>query len=117
MAAAEAKNYKYLSFPSLYGAKIKEQKRLDDIKDRVKKIKKLQYQDLAKLGKTYMNDIKTFDALAKISRYEAGIERSLYRALHELQRLQAARKSGVASPPVTIDVNLDVSPPGQTDGD
>ena len=114
MAAAE---YEDLNFPRLYGAKIKDQKRYDDIKDRAKKIKKLQYQDLAKLGKTYMNDIKTFDALGKLSRYEAGFERSLYRALHELQRLQAARKSGVASPPVAIDVSVDVSPLGPSDGD
>ena len=31
------------------------------------------------------------DAFSKLSRYETGIERSLYKALHELQLLQAAR--------------------------
>lgn len=43
--------------------------------------------------------------LQVLSRYEAGIERSLYRALHELQRIQAYR-SGVAAPlPVAIDIS------------
>ncbi len=116
MAAAEAKNYEERSFPWSCEAEITG-KDYEDIKDRAKNIRKLQYQDLSKLGKTYMKDIENFDALGKLSRYEAGIERSLYRALHELQRVQAARKSGVASPPVAIDVSLDVSPPGQTDGD
>ncbi len=117
MAAAEVKNYEERSFPWPFEANITGEERYNDIKDRAKKIRKLQYQDLSKLGKTYMKDIENFDALAKLSRYEAGFERSLYRALHELQRLQAARKSGVASPPVAIDVSVDVSPPGQTDGD
>jgi hypothetical protein len=37
--------------------------------------------------------------LDKISRYEAHLERCLYRALHELQRLQAMRV-GLISPPI-----------------
>ena len=44
---------------------------------------------------------------SKLSRYEPGIERSLYRALHELQRLQAAcRADGNVLPPVAIDVDV-----------
>jgi len=43
--------------------------------------------------------------LEKISRYEAHIERGIYRALHELQRLQAAR-DGFISAPLEVDVNL-----------
>ncbi|MDB5297499.1 MAG: hypothetical protein JWO31_3482, partial [Phycisphaerales bacterium] len=42
--------------------------------------------------------------LAKVQRYEAGLERSLYRALHELQRLQAARHGQVVPPPAAVDV-------------
>ena len=34
------------------------------------------------------------DALDKINRYETHLERGFYKTLHELQRLQAARKSG-----------------------
>jgi hypothetical protein len=43
--------------------------------------------------------------LTKISRYEAHLERCLYRALHELQRLQAARV-GLLAPPLAVDVTL-----------
>ena len=43
--------------------------------------------------------------LDKISRYEAHLERCLYRALHELQRLQAMRV-GLISPPIAVDVNV-----------
>jgi hypothetical protein len=43
---------------------------------------------------------------SRLSRYEAALERSLYRALHELQRLQALR-AGQASPlPVAVDVTF-----------
>jgi hypothetical protein len=42
--------------------------------------------------------------LAKITRYESSLERSLYKALHELQRIQAARQGQVVPPPVAIDV-------------
>jgi hypothetical protein len=49
----------------------------------------------------------------KLSRYEAGIERALFRALHELQRLQAARAGEPVPLPVAVDV--DVSLQGSTD--
>jgi hypothetical protein len=44
---------------------------------------------------------------SKLSGCETALERSLYKALRELQRLQAARRAdGNASPPVAIDVNV-----------
>ena len=48
--------------------------------------------------------------LTNLSRYEAAIERSLYRALHELQRLQAARKKGSPLAPMAVDVDVAVGP-------
>lgn len=50
---------------------------------------------------------KTFLA---VSRYEAGIERGMYRALHELQRLQAERAGKPVLPPVVVDVDVAVAP-------
>ncbi len=47
------------------------------------------------------------ETLTKLARYETSIERSLYRALHEHQRLQAARAGGKARLPVTVDVDVD----------
>ena len=42
----------------------------------------------------------------KIRRHEAHLERSLYRALHELQRLQTARKGGPVPAPAVLDVEV-----------
>jgi hypothetical protein len=45
--------------------------------------------------------------LSKLSGCETTIERGLYKALHELQRLQAARRAdGDATPPVEKDVDV-----------
>jgi len=58
------------------------------------------------LSETYREDAYSADAFSRLSRYEAGIERSLFRALHELQRLQAARAGTHVPPPVAVDVDL-----------
>ena len=42
-----------------------------------------------------------------ILRYETTIERSLFRALHELERLQAKRNGKDTGIPSTIDINVD----------
>lgn len=53
------------------------------------------------------------DTFAVLSRYEVALERSLYGALHELQRLQAARRSGAPAPaPAVVDVELHGLPEG-----
>lgn len=44
--------------------------------------------------------------LEKLSRYETTLERSLYKALHELERRQAARNGQMVPLPVAVDVNL-----------
>ncbi len=46
------------------------------------------------------------DTFGKIARYEAHIERGMYRALHELQRRQAARRGRQVTPPMVVDVNV-----------
>jgi hypothetical protein len=59
------------------------------------------------LGLAFLRDADGANAFSKLSRYEAAIERSLYKALHELQRLQAARRAdGNAPPPAAIDVDV-----------
>jgi hypothetical protein len=69
--------------------------------------------EAATLGRTFARDADRADAFSKLSRYETTIERSLYKALHELQRLQSARGLGVGSsipPPVAVDVDVSGSP-------
>lgn len=46
------------------------------------------------------------DALDRIGRYEMAAERSLFRALHELERLQAARAGRAVPAPAVVDVNV-----------
>ncbi len=59
------------------------------------------------LGRAFAKDLAQYDTYTKLSRYETSIERSLYKALHELQRVQSARKGENPTIPVAID--LDVS--------
>ena len=47
--------------------------------------------------------------LITLSRYEASLERSLYKALHQLERLQAARTGQPVEPPIAIDVDVAVT--------
>ena len=53
------------------------------------------------------------DRLQLFSRYELTLERSLFRALHELQRLQAERCGMPVPPPVAIDMTVDVAAPAE----
>ena len=64
--------------------------------------------ETATLGRTFIRDSNEANAFSKLSRYEAAIERSLYKALHEFQRLQAARRAGGSAPPPAV-IDVDVS--------
>ena len=48
-----------------------------------------------------------------LSRYESALERGLFKALHELQRLQAARQGDAVSLPEVVDVDVDVGEPDE----
>jgi hypothetical protein len=56
------------------------------------------------------------DTVAKMSRYEATLERGLYSALHELQRIQATRNGASVSLPAAIDIDVAVVGQGDVDG-
>ncbi len=61
------------------------------------------------LGMAFIKQGTGGDAFSKLSRYEAAIERSLYKALHELQRLQAARDGGNVPLPLAVDADVSLS--------
>ena len=46
------------------------------------------------------------DDTEKLLRYETAIERSIYKALHELQRIQSARTGEKTPAPIAIDVDV-----------
>ncbi len=49
--------------------------------------------------------------LETLQRYEAGLERSLFRTMHELERLQAHRSGGEVPVPAVLDVDVTLQPP------
>ena len=51
-------------------------------------------------------DAKDADVLGKLSRYETTLARGMFRAYHELQRLQASRAGQTVLPPAVLDVNV-----------
>jgi hypothetical protein len=58
------------------------------------------------LGRAVHADFAGSNTLGKFRRYEAHIDRTLYKALHELQRLQAARLGHKVTAPVAIDIDV-----------
>jgi hypothetical protein len=74
---------------------------------KAKEMEAMQDAETATLGQTFIRDASKANAFSKLSRYETTLERSLFKALHELQRLQAARGAGGnVSPPVAVDVDV-----------
>jgi hypothetical protein len=61
------------------------------------------------LGRSFDGDAKESDTFGKLARYETALEQSLYKALHELQRLQAARNGQPVSVPEPVDVDVSIS--------
>jgi len=57
------------------------------------------------IGRIMHDDLKSRSALTTFQRYESSIERSLFKSLHELQRLQSARHGGPVSIPAALDLN------------
>jgi hypothetical protein len=50
---------------------------------------------------------KNAEALANINRYENSLERSLFKTLHELQRLQSVRAGRHVPAPIALDIQSD----------
>jgi hypothetical protein len=49
------------------------------------------------------------EEMDKLIRYESTLERGIYRALHELQRLQSSRSGTPSPPPVAVDLSFEQS--------
>jgi len=58
------------------------------------------------LGTVFAQSSEDEGAFLKLSRYEAAIERGFFRALHELERLQAHRLGADVPLPATVDVDV-----------
>jgi hypothetical protein len=94
---------------SQYGpdTRITDEQKHQEALSKAQEMKAKQDAETATLGRTFIRDADKANAFSKLSRYETAIERSLYKSLHELQRLQAARHTdGEIPPPVAIDVDV-----------
>ena len=58
------------------------------------------------LGQALCHDLKGPDVLTKFTRYESQIQRGLFKATHELQRLQAIRQGRQTTAPIAIDLDI-----------
>lgn len=70
-----------------------------------------QYLDLPTWGGVFIRDSSKENALSKLSRYDTSLERSLYKALHELQRLQAVRQGKEVAVPIALDIDVSGTEP------
>ena len=112
-AQDEAKTYERSSLEDFmenqYGPseRITDERKHQEALAEAQEMKAKRNAETATLGRTFIRDADKANAFSKLSRYETAIERGLYKALHELQRLQAARSTeGGISPPVALDVNV-----------
>lgn len=57
-------------------------------------------------GSALSYDFANYDSYGKFTRYETCLERGIFKALHELQRIQAARTGEKLTLPVAVDVDV-----------
>lgn len=88
---------------------IKKAKNCAEAEAKLQALRSQQEAGVPILGLAFVRDATGADALTKLSRYEIAIEKSLYKALHELQRLQAVRAGQLVQPPTVVDVNVEFS--------
>jgi hypothetical protein len=109
-AEREARDYESSSLEELLAAsdtQITDKKKHEEALSRARRMRSEQEAETVTLGRTFARDADGANAFSKLSRYETVIERGLYKALHELQRLQAARAPvGSIPPPVAVDVDV-----------
>ena len=63
------------------------------------------------LGEAVTRQIQSNDVIGNLHRYETHIERSLFRTLHELQRVQATRHGQAVPVPIALDITTETGHP------
>src|SRR5215211_5575474 len=96
--------------PSFEPPTITNERKHREALERAEEMRVKQNEEAATLGRTFARDADKANAFSKLSRYETAIERQLYRALHELERRQAARRGAALTPPHVLDVEVSGMP-------
>jgi hypothetical protein len=107
-AQNEAQTYEWSLLDAIGSTdEITDKQKHEEALAKAQEMKSKQDAETATLGRTFMRDADQANAFSKLSRYETAIWQSLYKALHELQRLQAARHAeGHVLPPIALDVDV-----------
>lgn len=74
------------------------------------RVEMLMKDEVPTLGLAFIKDASGENALGKLTRYETAARRALYQALHEFQRLQAARGKKTGLAPAALDISVDIVP-------
>ncbi len=90
--------------PQFVTTTVKDPEKLAAALARAAEAQKMADGPLTRLSRAFARDGNAGDTFTRLSRYEAHLERALYRALHELERRQAARCGQVVAPPNVLDV-------------
>ena len=108
-AESEAKSYEGGDLNDLIESNttIKDEQKHQEAISRAQEMQAKLDAETTALGRAFMRDANGANAFPKLSRYEVALVRSFYRALHELQRLQATRRAeGGVTQPVAVDVDV-----------
>ncbi len=108
-AQSEAKSYEGGDLTDLIESTtpIKDEQKHQEALSRAQEMQAKLDAETTALGRAFMRDANEANAFSKLSRYEVALYRSLYRALHELQRLRATRHAeGSVTPPLAVDVDV-----------
>jgi hypothetical protein len=95
-----------------YETTITDEQKHQEALSKVREMEAARDSETATLGRTFMRDAGSANAFSKLSRYETAVERGLYKALHELERRQAARLGGNVPAPLAVDVDVSGIPEG-----
>ena len=80
---------------------------IDKCKQRIKELSIQEQVEALKLSRLpYTKALLQEEDLNRLLRYETAIERQIYKALHELLRLQSARRGEKPAIPVAVDVDV-----------
>jgi hypothetical protein len=114
-AEREAQRYENRKDDAFFGPEIEitDEEKHAEATARARRIRTEQEGQTVSLGRTFERDANGANAFSKLSRYETAIERQLFRALHELERLQVARKGGDVPGPHVVDVDVSGLPEGE----
>src|SRR5918994_1209006 len=92
-AEQQARKYESTSLHNMIAtlSDVTDKEKHEEALSKARQLRSEQESESATLGRTFARDADKTNAFSKLSRYETTIERGLYRALHELERRQAAR--------------------------